>query len=294
MGGGSWTTKAYSTYCSLSGKTYDTITNTVLTASTSDGLASSSCQSFYKSTELDKALNPYNVMRECLDTEEHPNTIPVILALDITGSMGQAAVEVSKHLNRIMTALYDKITDVEFMVMGIGDVECDLAPIQISQFESDIRIAEQLDKIYFEFGGGGNAYESYTAAWYMGSRHTKLDCWKRNKKGIIITMGDERLNPVLSLTNTRGNSSLEKITGDNLQAKIETKDLYKEASKKFDIYHIDVEHGSRWDDGIDNSWKILGNNYRKANLNNIADIITDIIISAVENNTLNSSEGISW
>ena len=150
MGGGSWTTKAYSTYCSRSGKTYDTITNTVLTASTSDGLASTSCQSFYKSTELDKALNPYNVMRECLDTEEHPNTIPVILALDITGSMGQAAVEVSKHLNRIMTALYDKITDVEFMVMGIGDVECDLAPIQISQFESDIRIAEQLDKIYFE------------------------------------------------------------------------------------------------------------------------------------------------
>ena len=202
MGGGSWTTKAYSTYCSLSGKTYDTITNTVLTASTSDGLASSSCQSFYKSTELDKALNPYNVMRECLDTEEHPNTIPVILALDITGSMGQAAVEVSKHLNRIMTALYDKITDVEFMVMGIGDVECDLAPIQISQFESDIRIAEQLDKIYFEFGGGGNSYESYTAAWYMGSRHTKLDCWKRNKKGIIITMGDERLNPVLSLANS--------------------------------------------------------------------------------------------
>ena len=116
----------------------------------------------------------------------------------------------------------------------------------------------------------------------MGSRHTKLDCWKRNKKGIIITMGDERLNPVLSLANSRRDSSLEKITGDNLQSKIETTDLYKEASKKFDIYHIDVEHGSRWDDGIDNSWKILGNNYKKANLNNIADIITDIIISAVE------------
>ena len=46
--------------------------------------------------------------------------------------------------------------------------------------------------------------------------------------------------------------------------------------------------------GIDNSWKILGDNYKKANLNNIADIITDIIISAVENNTLNNSEGISW
>lgn len=53
-------------------------------------------------------LDPKNVIRECCDTEEHPNTIPVILALDVTGSMGQAAVEVAKKLNVIMTKLnYD-------------------------------------------------------------------------------------------------------------------------------------------------------------------------------------------
>ena len=68
-----------------------------------------------------------------------------------------------------MTKLYEDITDVEFMIMGIGDLAYDNSPIQISQFESDIRIAEQLDKLWFENGGGGNDYESYTAAWYMGS-----------------------------------------------------------------------------------------------------------------------------
>lgn len=38
----------------------------------------------------------------------------------------------------------------------------ELSPM--SQFESDVRIAEVLDKIYMEHGGRGNAYESYTAA----------------------------------------------------------------------------------------------------------------------------------
>ena len=36
--------------------------------------------------------------------------------------MGQAAVEISKKLNNIMTKLYEQVEDIEFMVMGIGDL----------------------------------------------------------------------------------------------------------------------------------------------------------------------------
>lgn len=109
----------------------------------------------FKSCGLNAALDPKNVIRECRDSDEHPNTIPVILALDVTGSMGDAAVAVAKKLNVIMTRLFENIKDVEFMIMGIGDLAYDSTPIQASQFESDIRIAEQLDKLYFEYGGGG-------------------------------------------------------------------------------------------------------------------------------------------
>lgn len=49
-------------------------------------------------------------------------------------------------------------------------------------------LPEQLDKVYFEYGGGGNGFESYSAAWYFGTHHTKLDCWNRGKRGIIITI----------------------------------------------------------------------------------------------------------
>ena len=235
-------------------------------------------QEIFHSRGLNPALNPYQAMRECCDSEDHPETVPVILALDVTGSMGQAAVEVAKRLNVIMTGLYEKVKDVEFMIMGIGDFAYDECPLQVSQFEADIRIAEQLDKLFFEFGGGGNLFESYTAAWYFALHHTKLDCWKRGKKGILITMGDERINPHIP-QNGRC-VSFQDVTGDYVQGDIETDDLLKEVSQKYELYHLDVNHRSRSDEeGINRSWKKYFDkkHFRTVTLDSIADEIVDIV-----------------
>lgn len=277
MGCGSWDTKSFVSYSTARG--FDTDSRGIVTGSYSN-------QEMFKSRNLDSSLNPKNVIRECCDSEEHPNTLPVILALDVTGSMGQTAVEIAKRLNEIMTKLYGQIKDVEFMIMGIGDLAYDNCPIQASQFESDIRIAEQLDKIYFEFGGGGNMWESYTAAWFFGSRHTKLDCWDRDKKGVIITIGDERLNPYLPVSGMR--AKLADVTGDLLQANVETDDLYSETSEKFDIYHINVNHRNSCDQrGIVESFsKYLDDNHFRTidHLDDIADEIVKIVVAAAENN----------
>lgn len=289
MGSGSWSRDSFVSYtCSTRGTSTKFDTSGAIISNFSN-------QDMFKANRLDSALNPNGVTRECKDSEEHPATIPVILALDVTGSMGQAAVEVAKKLNVIMTDLYDKVKDVEFMIMGIGDYYCDSVPLQVSQFESDIRIAEQLDKLYFEFGGGGNSFESYTTAWYFGSRHCKLDCWDRGKKGIIITMGDERMNPYIPRNGY--NATIKSSIGDDLQADIDTKELYEESSQKFDIYHINVLHGSDWDrKGIVESWKQLldDTHFREANLDSIAREIVDIITNASNGTVTNNSEGISW
>ena len=273
MGSGGWTRASFTSYSKTKGMSVD---------STGSITGSYHAQEMFKQREIAPGLNPYGVFRECCDSEEHPNTIPVILALDVTGSMGSAAVEVAKKLNVVMTRLYEKIKDVEFLIMGIGDLAYDYAPIQASQFESDIRIAEQLDQIYFEGGGGGNGYESYTAAWYFGVRHTELDCWKRGKRGILITMGDEALNPYLPIDGYRG-KGLKASTGDNLEKDVETKDLYDEAVKKFDIYHLAVndQHTAykHYADDIHSSFgKYLhGNHLRVVTLDDIANEIVDII-----------------
>lgn len=286
MGSGRWTTTAFADY------TVDTRNMSVDTFAT----GTFTPQEVYRSNRLAKELDPKNVMRECCDSEEHPNTLPVILALDVTGSMGDASVRVAQKLNEIMTTLYgdESIKDIEFCVMGIGDLAYDDAPIQISQFESDIRIAEQLDKIYFEAGGGGNHSESYTAAWYMGLNHCKLDCWNRGKKGIIITMGDELPNPHLPYRD------LINATGDNhLQGDVETSDIYQEVLKKFDVYHISIDDRStsyQWykRQGIDTEWtKLLNNHYRVSNLDSLPNTIVTIIQECVNDFTSNSNE-VSW
>lgn len=258
-------------------------------------------QDVFKQTNLSSALNPYNIMRECCDTEEHPNTIPVILALDVTGSMGSASLEVAKSLNVIMENLYKNIKDIEFCIMGIGDMAYDRCPVQMSQFESDIRIAENVDAIYHEHGGGGNSYESYSLAWYMGLHHTSLDCWKRNKKGIIITLGDENLNPYIPVVGYK--TTIERCMGDDVQGTIETKDLYEEASKKFDIYHIHVNHSYssniREENAVTTFGDVIGEDRVKtATLETLPDTIVDIIVNASDNNYVapenNSGGGISW
>lgn len=294
MGGGSWTRDAFVTYATTTCRNV-----------TADGNLDNryNAQDLYRATRLAPELNPHGVIRECRDSDEHPETKPVILALDVTGSMGDSAAEVAKKLNEIMTSLYDQVKDVEFLIMGIGDLAYDAAPIQASQFESDIRIAEQLDKIYFEGGGGGNSFESYTAAWYFGLRHTDLDCWKRGKKGVIITMGDEPMNPYLP------GRRLAEVTGDTVQGDIETNSLYDETIEKFDVYHLAVNdahnsyryHASR----VKSSFgKYLDDDHLKVvTLNNIASAIVDIVDSSFsgdeaqkvnENSTVTETNEIKW
>ena len=269
MGSSTFDRDEFKTYSRSMGKTYNPTTNRV------EGQV-------YRSMMLNEQLNPKNVIRECCNSEEHPNTIPVILALDVTGSMGGACRETAEALGVIMEQLYKKFKDIEIMVMGIGDLAYDDAPIQISQFESDVRIAEWLDKIYMEHGGGGNSYESYTAAWYMGLRHTKLDAYdKQGRKGIIITMGDEPLNPYLP------KSELSNVTGDSLQGDIETKDLFKDASEKFDIYHIAVDSPqdsySYYEKRIKESFgNLLGQRFMISTIGKLGDTICDCIANSVD------------
>ena len=276
MGGGYWKRDDFARYSAGMGRK-------VRSDGHIDTSGMHSAQDMYRARGLSPDLDPYKVTRECCDSEEHPNTLPVILALDVTGSMGHAAVEVAKQLNVIMTKLYEETGDVQFMIMGIGDFAYDAVPLQVSQFEADIRIAEQLDRIYFEFGGGGNFFESYTAAWYFALHHTRLDAWKRGGKGILITMGDEQLNPYIPLKGRMAN--LEKVTGDTLQGDVETAPLFHDVSEKYELYHLNVDHRGGYDsDAITKSWKkyLKEDHFRTVTLDSIAQTIIEIVRTELE------------
>ena len=286
MGGGNWSKVTFDAAVRTMGFANKTV------------MASSSVNQVYKMYAMARELDPKGVIRECRDTKEHPNTIPVILALDVTGSMGNAAKMCAAKLDDIMDELYKSVTDIEFLMMGVGDLSYDSAPIQASQFESDIRILDQTTKIYFEAGGGGNKFESYTAAWYFGLNNTDLDCWKRGKKGIIITLGDQPLNPYLP------GKALSEALGINTQD-VDTNELYNEVIKKFDVYHIAIsDHSSyvRYVEDIKETWgKLLGQHFFVSESEKLPEVIANIVNDSIgsgytvnEPHAAMTEDGISW
>ena len=295
MGGGTYTACSFRDYSTSCGRSYDVTTNRI------------SGHQFVAKT-LKESLNPYKKIRECCNSEEHPNTVPVILALDVTGSMGSACKETASAISQIMNELYNKFKDIELMTMGVGDFECDDFPLQASQFESDVRIAKQMDDIYIEHGGGGNEYESYTAPWWFGLYRTKLDCFdQQGRKGIIITMGDEPLNP--TLPHYRMVEYLGKVKQQDDYI-FDTKKLFEAASKKFDIFHIAIDDSNNcyetYKNDIERTFKpILGERLKVSTIDNLKTTICDCISEAIagqpvviceSNNNLQVDEngGVVW
>lgn len=258
MGGGSWTPSAWDSFrtAKVDGKTSARI---------------------YRSSGMKSEFNPLNVMRESCDSDEHPNSVPIILGLDVTGSMSGILTVMAQKMGTVMEEIYKRkpVTDPQILFAAVGDSMYDECPLQVTQFESDIRIVEQLTDIYFEKGGGGNSFESYPLLWYFAANHTKCDNYlKRNKKGFIFTFGDDGYPDKLT------KRELKDIFGDVVETDVPIKDILTQVNRKFEVYHFCMAEGGSYRESDYRFWQeILGERAIK-----IRDYtkIPEIIVSILE------------
>ncbi len=213
------------------------------------------------SHKMHEDLNPKNVtFRESCDSALNPLSTPIILAVDVTGSMGILAENlIRKGLGVLIEEIYLRkpVTDPHIMCMAVGDAWFDRAPLQVTQFETDLRLVNQLSKFWIESGGGGNNHESYHLPWYFAATKTRCDAiLKRNRKGYLFTVGDEPPPPKLLAEHVR------KFLGGGLQVDISTEELLAIASKSWNIFHIIIEEGDfcrTAPDKVKREWqKLLG------------------------------------
>lgn len=220
--------------------------------------------------------------RECRDSDAHPNTVPIILALDVTGSMGEIPRQlIAEGLPTLMSKVIQAgAPDASLLFLAIGDHECDRFPVQAAQFESgDEELDMWLTRTYLESGGGGNRGESYPLAWEFAASRVHTDAWdKRKEKGFIITIGDE---PFL---NSFPQSAFKEIYGVNAQrqASATAASLYEEACERFNVFHISLTHGGRR--GVDPAWtQLLGDNHKIiADHNEVPNLIASLVVSTLE------------
>ena len=195
------------------------------------------------------------VIREARDNPDSPQSTPVIIGLDVTASMGYLAAELAYHsLNRAIVYLYEHkpIACPQVLCCAIGDSKSDRTPLQVTQFESDIRIIRQLTGLHLEGCGGGNNGESYHLAWYFAAHRTKTDCFeKRRKKGHLITIGDDRCHAVLT------RREISRVFGDDAAYDLGSPELLRAAGEQYHVSHICIDTGMSWDSRIFADWNTL-------------------------------------
>lgn len=233
---------------------------------------------------IDPELNPLGVaLRESRDSELNPASTAIIVGLDVTGSMGMIADTLARQgLGTMVEEILARqpVSDPHILIAGIGDVLYDRAPLQVTQFEADIRIARQLEKLWLEKGGGGNACESYTLPWYFAALHTSIDCFeKRGKKGYLFTVGDEE--PPADLPA----AAIARFLGDRVERDFDSRELLTLVSRQYHVFHVIVEEGShaRHDPhGVRSRWTdLLGQ--RVIGLSDHSKL-AEVIVSAMEVN----------
>ena len=229
-------------------------------------------------------------IRESRDSEDSPESTPVIIGFDVTASMGYLAKELALNsMNKIITNLYKEkpISNPHILCAAIGDSRADKYPLQVTQFEADIRIIEQLIDLYLEGGGGGNGGESYNLLWYFAAKHTKADCFeKRSQKGYLFTIGDDA-----SLGNLSP-AEIKRIFNDDVPYVLSDEELLRKAGKNYNVFHIVIENEQADEEKIFRKWQELMPGrvtvINKKDISFLADLIY-AIISVSEGKTANEA-----
>ena len=84
---------------------------------------SRSREEIFSNQSIDPLMVIKGKVRESCDSEEHPTSYPIIIGLDVTGSMGQVPENLIKEaFPEIMKAVMEKgVNHAQICFVGIGD-----------------------------------------------------------------------------------------------------------------------------------------------------------------------------
>jgi hypothetical protein len=217
---------------------------------------SKSRSQIFTQSRLAPELDPARIkVRESCDSEANPNSTPIILAVDETGSMGVLAeVIIKQGLGTIMKAVYDRrpVTDPHILCMALGDAFTDSAALQVTQFEASVEpLTNQVRKLYLEGNGGGNGGESYALAWLFAASKTRCDAFKHGRKGFLFTIGDEA--PHRTVTREQA----KRFAGVSVEADLDARALLESLKDDWQVFHLIVETSSTKEQNAVMKWREL-------------------------------------
>lgn len=213
-------------------------------------------QAVFRQTSCHPLMSPKGVrVRESRDSAEHPESLGIVFAMDVTGSMGHIPdLLARRELPSLMKILGSAgVRDPQVMFMAFGDARADTAPLQVGQFETTAELMDQWLTFSFLEGGGGDIPESYELALYFLAEHTDMDCWvKRKKRGYLFMTGDAPPFPAVSKHQVDG------IIGDRLDDDIPTEHVVAAVAETFHPFFLIPGRDRR---GVEKDWRELMGDY---------------------------------
>lgn len=208
----------------------------------------------FTSSTCPPSMNPLGVTaREARDSATHPESVGVVFALDVSGSMEMIPERLAMHTLPTFMALVNRfLAHPQVLFLAFGNAYTDRSPLQVGQFEAEAALVDHwLTTCHLE-GEGGGLGESYDLAMYFCARHTRMDCLeKRKKKGYFFMTGDEvpftHVNP----------SQVRALIGSPLDAQVTIADMTAELQRSCEVFFLipDRERAGKWE--CESVWRML-------------------------------------
>jgi len=174
---------------------------------------------------------------------------PLIIAIDVTGSMADWPFEIFDRLPLLYNTLSQYREDVEICFAAIGDAAVDRWPLQVTTFASGFDLEQLLGSLYGE-GAGGDAAESYGLFAQWVNTHVKIP--DLQEKPFLIVFGDAPMHPTIPT------SQIAHYLGDKPAKDVDTYKAWNQVIRNWNTWFLRRPTGKPGD-LVDTQWgKAIG------------------------------------
>jgi hypothetical protein len=169
---------------------------------------------------------------------------PLIIAVDVTGSMASWPFEIFDRLPLLFNTLVNYRDDLEVCFAAIGDAACDRWPLQVTTFASGFDLEQLLGSLYGE-GGGGDAPESYGLFAHWVNTHVEVP--EADETPFLIVYGDVTMHAKVP------KGQIEHYLGDSVQGDVDAIKAWQEVSRTWNTWFLRRPTGNAGD-RVDRQW----------------------------------------
>ena len=169
---------------------------------------------------------------------------PLIIAVDVTGSMADWPFEIFDRLPLLYNTLSQYREDLEICFAAIGDAAVDNWPLQVTTFAAGFDLEQLLGSLYGE-GGGGDAPESYGLFAHWVNTHVTIR--DLDEPPFLIVFGDVTMHRDVP------RQQIETYLGDRARGHVDALNAWHLVTKKWNTWFLRRPTG-RAGDAVDKQW----------------------------------------